>query len=304
MVKVEDFERNLSPRFSYQNLKYIIQEYKRRYKEIDSIFRKEDLIFDIFNRDKEIDENKFNLEKILENKKNLDIEIANNFQNILFNTDISYLRSYEQSVINGIKEKTLKLKGDFTKIKKYFEYEVSGSILYPRYVSNGQEYYKHNMLLDLDRIKVEKYEHQLILNPSVEDIYLVINKLITKFENKQIDNYVISKPIFVQLKDKIHLYAKDEKTLSDYLLVLESFIEEEKELVNKFESLPLTLPMYNKYIGYQKGKNYLSYNANYLANVIDRELISRNIKISDIDNYKDEIIDNILEIENLKQKEK
>ena len=83
MVKVEDFERNLSPRFSYQNLKYIIQEYKRRYKEIDSIFRKEDLIFDIFNRDKEIDENKFNLEKVLENKKNLDIEIANNFQNIL-----------------------------------------------------------------------------------------------------------------------------------------------------------------------------------------------------------------------------
>lgn len=304
MVKVEDFERNLSPRFSYQNLKYIIQEYKRRYKEIDSIFRKEDLIFDIFNRDKEIDENKFNLEKVLENKKNLDIEIANNFQNILFNTDISHLRSYEQSVINGIKEKTLKLKGDFTKIKKYFEYEVSGSILYPRYVSNGQEYYKHNMLLDLDRIKVEKYEHQLILNPSVEDIYLVINKLITKFENKQIDNYVISKPIFVQLKDKIHLYAKDEKTLNDYLLVLESFIEEEKELVNKFESLPLTLPTYNKYIGYQKGKNYLSYNANYLANIIDKELISRNIKISNIDNYKDEIIDNILEIENLKQKEK
>lgn len=304
MVKVEDFERNLSPRFSYQNLKYIIQEYKRRYKEIDSIFRKEDLIFDIFNRDKEIDENKFNLEKVLENKKNLDIEIANNFQNILFNTDISHLRSYEQSVINGIKQKTLKLKGDFTKIKKYFEYEVSGSILYPRYVSNGQEYYKHNMLLDLDRIKVEKYEHQLILNPSVEDIYLVINKLITKFENKQIDNYVISKPIFVQLKDKIHLYAKDEKTLNDYLLVLESFIEEEKELVNKFESLPLTLPTYNKYIGYQKGKNYLSYNANYLANIIDKELISRNIKISNIDNYKDEIIDNILEIENLKQKEK
>lgn len=304
MVKVEDFERNLSPRFSYQNLKYIIQEYKRRYKEIDSIFRKEDLIFDIFNRDKEIDENKFNLEKVLENKKNLDIEIANNFQNILFNTDISHLRSYEQSVINGIKQKTLKLKGDFTKIKKYFEYEVSGSILYPRYVSNGQEYYKHNMLLDLDRIKVEKYEHQLILNPSVEDIYLVINKLITKFENKQIDNYVISKPIFVQLKDKIHLYAKDEKTLNDYLLVLESFIEEEKELVNKFESLPLTLPTYNKYIGYQKGKNYLSYNSNYLANIIDKELISRNIKISDIDNYKDEIIDNILEIENLKQKEK
>jgi hypothetical protein len=304
MVKVEDFERNLSPRFSYQNLKYIIQEYKRRYKEIDSIFRKEDLIFDIFNRDKEIDENKFNLEKVLENKKNLDIEIANNFQNILFNTDISHLRSYEQSVINGIKEKTLKLKGDFTKIKKYFEYEVSGSILYPRYVSNGQEYYKHNMLLDLDRIKVEKYEHQLILNPSVEYIYLVINKLITKFENKQIDNYVISKPIFVQLKDKIHLYAKDEKTLNDYLLVLESFIEEEKELVNKFESLPLTLPTYNKYIGYQKGKNYLSYNANYLANIIDKELISRNIKISNIDNYKDEIIDNILEIENLKQKEK
>lgn len=304
MVKVEDFERNLSPRFSYQNLKYIIQEYKRRYKEIDSIFRKEDLIFDIFNRDKEIDENKFNLEKVLENKKNLDIEIANNFQNILFNTDISHLRSYEQSVINGIKEKTLKLKGDFTKIKKYFEYEVSGSILYPRYVSNGQEYYKHNMLLDLDKIKVEKYEHQLILNPSLEDIYLVINKLINKFENSNIDNYVISKSIFVQLKDKIHLYAKDEKTLNDYLLVLESFIEEEKELVNKFESLPLTLPTYNKYIGYQKGKNYLSYNANYLANIIDKELISRNIKISDIDNYKDEIIDNILEIENLKQKEK
>lgn len=304
MVKVEDFERNLSPRFSYQNLKYIIQEYKRRYKEIDSIFRKEDLIFDIFNRDKKIDENKFNLEKVLENKKNLDIEIANNFQNILFNTDISHLRSYEQSVINGIKEKTLKLKGDFTKIKKYFEYEVSGSILYPRYVSNGQEYYKHNMLLDLDKIKVEKYEHQLILNPSLEDIYLVINKLINKFENSNIDNYVISKSIFVQLKDKIHLYAKDEKTLNDYLLVLESFIEEEKELVNKFESLPLTLPTYNKYIGYQKGKNYLSYNANYLANIIDKELISRNIKISNIDNYKDEIIDNILEIENLKQKEK
>ena len=304
MITIEDFERNLSPRFSYQNLKYIIQEYKRRYKEIDSIFRKEDLIFDIFNRDKEIDENKFNLEKVLENKKNLDIEIANNFQNILFNTDISHLRSYEQSVINGIKEKTLKLKGDFTKIKKYFEYEVSGSILYPRYVSNGQEYYKHNMLLDLDKIKVEKYEHQLILNPSLEDIYLVINKLINKFENSNIDNYVISKSIFVQLKDKIHLYAKDEKTLNDYLLVLESFIEEEKELVNKFESLPLTLPTYNKYIGYQKGKNYLSYNANYLANIIDKELISRNIKISDIDNYKDEIIDNILEIENLKQKEK
>ena len=62
--------------------------------------------------------------------------------------------------------------------------------------------------------------------------------------------------------------------------------------------------MYNKYIGYQKGKNYLSYNANYLANVIDRELLERNIKISDIDNYKDEIIDSILETENLKQKEK
>ena len=62
--------------------------------------------------------------------------------------------------------------------------------------------------------------------------------------------------------------------------------------------------MYNKYIGYQKGKNYLSYNASYLANVIDRELLERNIKISDIDNYKDEIIDSILETENLKQKEK
>lgn len=303
MITIDDFEEKLSPRFSYSVLKYIIEEYKNRYKEIDSIFKKEDLMLNIINTYKE-KEDSFNLEKSIENKNNLDITLANNFQNILFNTDISHLRSYEQSVINRIKEKTLKLKKDPKKMKKYFEYEVSGSILYPRYVTNGKEYYKHNMFLDLNRVKVENYEHQLILNPSLEDIYLVINKLITKFENKQIDNYVISKPIFVQLKDKIHLYAKDEKTLSDYLLVLESFIEEEKELVNKFESLPLTLPMYNKYIGYQKGKNYLSYNANYLANVIDRELLERNIKIFDIDNYKDEIIDSILETENLKQKEK
>lgn len=303
MITIDDFEEKLSPRFSYSVLKYIIEEYKNRYKEIDSIFKKEDLMLNIINIYKE-KEDSFNLEKSIENKNNLDITLANNFQNILFNTDISHLRSYEQSVIDRIKEKTLKLKEDSKKMKKYFEYEVSGSILYPRYVTNGKEYYKHNMFLDLNKVKVENYEHQLILNPSLEDIYLVINKLITKFENKQIDNYVISKPIFVQLKDKIHLYAKDEKTLSDYLLVLESFIEEEKELVNKFESLPLTLPMYNKYIGYQKGKNYLSYNANYLANVIDRELLERNIKISDIDNYKDEIIDSILEIENLKQKEK
>ncbi|GEM_PF-2474526 len=303
MITIDDFEEKLSPRFSYSVLKYIIEEYKNRYKEIDSIFKKEDLMLNIINTYKEKEDN-FNLEKSIENKNNLDITLANNFQNILFNTDISHLRSYEQSVIDRIKEKTLKLKEDSKKMKKYFEYEVSGSILYPRYVTNGKEYYKHNMFLDLNRVKVENYEHQLILNPSLEDIYLVINKLITKFENKQIDNYVISKPIFVQLKDKIHLYAKDEKTLSDYLLVLESFIEEEKELVNKFESLPLTLPMYNKYIGYQKGKNYLSYNANYLANVIDRELLERNIKIFDIDNYKDEIIDSILETENLKQKEK
>ena len=303
MITIDDFEEKLSPRFSYSVLKYIIEEYKNRYKEIDSIFKKEDLMLNIINIYKE-KEDSFNLEKSIENKNNLDITLVNNFQNILFNTDISHLKSYEQSVIDRIKEKTLKLKEDSKKIKKYFEYEVSGSILYPRYVTNGKEYYKHNMFLDLNRVKVENYEHQLILNPSLEDIYLVINKLITKFENKQIDNYVISKPIFVQLKDKIHLYAKDEKTLSDYLLVLESFIEEEKELVNKFESLPLTLPTYNKYIGYQKGKNYLSYNANYLANVIDRELLERNIKISDIDNYKDEIIDSILETENLKQKEK
>lgn len=303
MITIDDFEEKLSSRFSYSVLKYIIEEYKNRYKEIDSIFKKEDLMLNIINNYKE-KEDSFNLEKSIENKNNLDITLANNFQNILFNTDISHLRSYEQSVINRIKEKTLKLKEDPKKMKKYFEYEVSGSILYPRYVTNAKEYYKHNMFLDLNRVKVENYEHQLILNPSLEDIYLVINKLITKFENKQIDNYVISKPIFVQLKDKIHLYAKDEKTLSDYLLVLESFIEEEKELVNKFESLPLTLPTYNKYIGYQKGKNYLSYNANYLANVIDRELLERNIKISDIDNYKDEIIDSILETENLKQKEK
>ena len=303
MITIDDFEEKLSPRFSYSVLKYIIEEYKNRYKEIDSIFKKEDLMLNIINTYKE-KEDSFNLEKSIENKNNLDITLANNFQNILFNTDISHLRSYEQSVIDRIKEKTLKLKEDSKKMKKYFEYEVSGSILYPRYVTNGKEYYKHNMFLDLNRVKVENYEHQLILNPSLEDIYLVINKLITKFENKQIDNYVISKPIFVQLKDKIHLYAKDEKTLNNYLLVLESFIEEEKELVNKFESLPLTLPTYNKYIGYQKGKNYLSYNANYLANVIDRELLERNIKISDIDNYKDEIIDSILEIENLKQKEK
>ena len=303
MITIDDFEEKLSPRFSYSVLKYIIEEYKNRYKEIDSIFKKEDLMLNIINIYKE-KEDSFNLEKSIENKNNLDITLANNFQNILFNTDISHLRSYEQSVIDRIKEKTLKLKEDSKKIKKYFEYEVSGSILYPRYVTNGKEYYKHNMFLDLNRVKVENYEHQLILNPSLEDIYLVINKLITKFENKQIDNYVISKPIFVQLKDKIHLYAKDEKTLNNYLLVLESFIEEEKELVNKFESLPLTLPTYNKYIGYQKGKNYLSYNANYLANVIDRELLERNIKISDIDNYKDEIIDSILETENLKQKEK
>ena len=303
MITIDDFEEKLSPRFSYSVLKYIIEEYKNRYKEIDSIFKKEDLMLNIINNYKEKEDN-FNLEKSIKNKNNLDITLANNFQNILFNTDISHLRSYEQSVIDRIKEKTLKLKEDPKKMKKYFEYEVSGSILYPRYVTNGKEYYKHNMFLDLNRVKVENYEHQLILNPSLEDIYLVINKLITKFENKQIDNYVISKPIFVQLKDKIHLYAKDEKTLSDYLLVLESFIEEEKELVNKFESLPLTLPTYNKYIGYQKGKNYLSYNANYMANVIDRELLERNIKISDIDNYKDEIIDSILETENLKQKEK
>lgn len=303
MITIDDFEEKLSPRFSYSVLKYIIEEYKNRYKEIDSIFKKEDLMLNIINIYKE-KEDSFNLEKSIENKNNLDITLVNNFQNILFNTDISHLKSYEQSVIDRIKEKTLKLKEDSKKIKKYFEYEVSGSILYPRYVTNRKEYYKHNMFLDLNRVKVENYEHQLILNPSLEDIYLVINKLITKFENKQIDNYVISKPIFVQLKDKIHLYAKDEKTLSDYLLVLESFIEEEKELVNKFESLPLTLPTYNKYIGYQKGKNYLSYNANYLANVIDRELLERNIKISDIDNYKDEIIDSILETENLKQKEK
>ena len=304
MITIDDFEEKLSSRFSYSVLKYIIEEYKNRYKEIDSIFKKEDLMLNIINNYKE-KEDSFNLEKSIENKNNLDITLANNFQNILFNTDISHLRSYEQSVINRIKEKTLKLKEDPKKMKKYFEYEVSGSIiLYPRYVTNGKEYYKHNMFLDLNRVKVENYEHQLILNPSLEDIYLVINKLINKFENKQIDNYVISKPIFVQLKDKIHLYAKDEKTLSDYLLVLESFIEEEKELVNKFESLPLTLPTYNKYIGYQKGKNYLSYNANYLANVINRELLERNIKISDIDNYKDEIIDSILETENLKQKEK
>lgn len=303
MITIDDFEEKLSSRFSYSVLKYIIEEYKNRYKEIDSIFKKEDLMLNIINTYKE-KEDSFNLEKSIENKNNLDITLANNFQNILFNTDISHLRSYEQSVINRIKEKTLKLKEDSKKMKKYFEYEVSGSILYPRYVTNGKEYYKHNMFLDLNRVKVENYEHQLILNPSLEDIYLVINKLITKFENKQIDNYVISKPIFVQLKDKIHLYAKDEKTLSDYLLVLESFIEEEKELVNKFESLPLTLPTYNKYIGYQKGKNYLSYNANYLANVINRELLERNIKISDVDNYKDEIIDSILETENLKQKEK
>ena len=303
MITIDDFEEKLSPRFSYSVLKYIIEEYKNRYKEIDSIFKKEDLMLNIINTYKEKEDN-FNLEKSIENKNNLDITLANNFQNILFNTDISHLRSYEQSVIDRIKEKTLKLKEDSKKMKKYFEYEVSGSILYPRYVTNGKEYYKHNMFLDLNKVKIENYEHQLILNPSLEDIYLVINKLITKFENKQIDNYVISKPIFVQLKDKIHLYAKDEKTLSDYLLVLESFIEEEKELVNKFESLPLTLPMYNKYIGYQKGKNYLSYNANYLANVIDRELLERNIKIFDIDNYKDEIIDSILETENLKQKEK
>lgn len=303
MITIDDFEEKLLPRFSYSVLKYIIEEYKNRYKEIDSIFKKEDLMLNIINTYKEKEDN-FNLEKSIENKNNLDITLANNFQNILFNTDISHLRSYEQSVIDRIKEKTLKLKEDSKKMKKYFEYEVSGSILYPRYVTNGKEYYKHNMFLDLNKVKIENYEHQLILNPSLEDIYLVINKLITKFENKQIDNYVISKPIFVQLKDKIHLYAKDEKTLSDYLLVLESFIEEEKELVNKFESLPLTLPMYNKYIGYQKGKNYLSYNANYLANVIDRELLERNIKIFDIDNYKDEIIDSILETENLKQKEK
>lgn len=303
MITIDDFEEKLSSRFSYSVLKYIIEEYKNRYKEIDSIFKKEDLMLNIINNYKE-KEDSFNLEKSKENKNNLDITLANNFQNILFNTDISHLRSYEQSVIDRIKEKTLKLKEDPKKMKKYFEYEVSGSILYPRYVTNGKEYYKHNMFLDLNRVKVENYEHQLILNPSLEDIYLVINKLITKFENKQIDNYVISKPIFVQLKDKIHLYAKDEKTLNNYLLVLESFIEEEKELVNKFESLPLTLPTYNKYIGYQKGKNYLSYNANYLANVIDRELLERNIKISDIDNYKDEIIDSILETENLKQKEK
>lgn len=303
MITIDDFEEKLSPRFSYSVLKYIIEEYKNRYKEIDSIFKKEDLMLNIINTYKE-KEDSFNLEKSIENKNNLDITLANNFQNILFNTDISHLRSYEQSVIDRIKEKTLKLKEGPKKMKKYFEYEVSGSILYPRYVTNGKEYYKHNMFLDLNRVKVENYEHQLILNPSLEDIYLVINKLITKFENKQIDNYVISKPIFLQLKDKIHLYAKDEKTLSDYLLVLESFIEEEKDLVNKFESLPLTLPTYNKYIGYQKGKNYLSYNANYLANVIDRELLERNIKISDIDNYKDEIIDSILETENLKQKEK
>lgn len=301
MITIDDFEE--TPRFSYSVLKYIIEEYKNRYKEIDSIFKKEDLMLNIINIYKE-KEDSFNLEKSIENKNNLDITLANNFQNILFNTDISHLRSYEQSVIDRIKEKTLKLKEDSKKMKKYFEYEVSGSILYPRYVTNGKEYYKHNMFLDLNRVKVENYEHQLILNPSLEDIYLVINKLITKFENKQIDNYVISKPIFVQLKDKIHLYAKDEKTLNNYLLVLESFIEEEKELVNKFESLPLTLPTYNKYIGYQKGKNYLSYNANYLANVIDRELLERNIKISNIDNYKDEIIDSILETENLKQKEK
>ena len=303
MITIDDFEEKLSSRFSYSVLKYIIEEYKNRYKEIDSIFKKEDLMLNIINTYKE-KEDSFNLKKSIENKNNLDITLANNFQNILFNTDISHLRSYEQSVIDRIKEKTLKLKEDSKKMKKYFEYEVSGSILYPRYVTNGKEYYKHNMFLDLNRVKVENYEHQLILNPSLEDIYLVINKLITKFENKQIDNYVISKPIFVQLKDKIHLYAKDEKTLNNYLLVLESFIEEEKELVNKFESLPLTLPTYNKYIGYQKGKNYLSYNANYLANVIDRELLERNIKISDIDNYKDEIIDSILETENLKQKEK
>ena len=303
MITIDDFEEKLSSRFSYSVLKYIIEEYKNRYKEIDSIFKKEDLMLNIINNYKE-KEDSFNLEKSKENKNNLDITLANNFQNILFNTDISHLRSYEQSVIDRIKEKTLKLKEDPKKMKKYFEYEVSGSILYPRYVTNGKEYYKHNMFLDLNRVKVENYEHQLILNPSLEDIYLVINKLITKFENKQIDNYVISKPIFVQLKDKIHLYAKDEKTLNNYLLVLESFIEEEKDLVNKFESLPLTLPTYNKYIGYQKGKNYLSYNANYLANVIDRELLERNIKISDIDNYKDEIIDSILETENLKQKEK
>ena len=303
MITIDDFEEKLSPRFSYSVLKYIIEEYKNRYKEIDSIFKKEDLMLNIINNYKE-KEDSFNLEKSIENKNNLDITLANNFQNILFNTDISHLRSYEQSVINRIKEKTLKLKEDSKKMKKYFEYEVSGSILYPRYVTNGKEYYKHNMFLDLNRVKVENYEHQLILNPSLEDIYLVINKLITKFENKQIDNYVISKPIFVQLKDKIHLYAKDEKTLNNYLLVLKSFIEEEKELVNKFEALPLTLPTYNKYIGYQKGKNYLPYNANYLANVIDRKLLERNIKISDIDNYKDEIIDSILETENLKQKEK
>ena len=196
MITIDDFEEKLSPRFSYSVLKYIIEEYKNRYKEIDSIFKKEDLMLNIINTYKE-KEDSFNLEKSIENKNNLDITLANNFQNILFNTDISHLRSYEQSVINRIKEKTLKLKEDPKKIKKYFEYEVSGSILYPRYVTNGKEYYKHNMFLDLNRVKVENYEHQLILNPSLEDIYLVINKLITKFENKQIDNYVISKPIFI-----------------------------------------------------------------------------------------------------------
>ena len=176
MITIDDFEEKLSPRFSYSVLKYIIEEYKNRYKEIDSIFKKEDLMLNIINIYKE-KEDSFNLEKSIENKNNLDITLANNFQNILFNTDISHLRSYEQSVINRIKEKTLKLKEDPKKMKKYFEYEVSGSILYPRYVTNGKEYYKHNMFLDLNRVKVENYEHQLILNPSLENIYLVINNI-------------------------------------------------------------------------------------------------------------------------------
>ena len=81
MITIDDFEEKLSPRFSYSVLKYIIEEYKNRYKEIDSIFKKEDLMLNIINTYKEKEDN-FNLEKSIENKNNLDITLANNFQNI------------------------------------------------------------------------------------------------------------------------------------------------------------------------------------------------------------------------------
>lgn len=302
MKKIDEFKEDLKERFNYLDLKYIFKEYIKNVVRKDNIFPKSAVMLNILKRE-EINDYKKTIKEV-EYEEELDKTLINNLKNIILTIDIDSLDSFYKERIENYRSDILKIKDNYKELKKYFSKKIGGNPLNALYYLDFKEYYKHDMFLYIGNEKPENYEYKLTINPEIEDMYLIINKLIIKFEENNFHKYIISKTLDLSSRDKICFYAKDQDALSKYINFILEFSEENQDLIKKFKRPSLTLPTYNNFLGYIEGKKdrYLIDNATYLVCAIDKYLREKNIKISSLYNNEDEFIENILEKEENKLK--